>query len=263
MMLRIGIALRIRGLLLAERAHLLRACPSRLGVGVRDVLRRPSSVEVPIRIGRFLDPRKKTLLIDVGANNGEWASRFVQLFPNTDLELWEPNLHVAEAAKTRFATFPSVRVIEAAASNFKGAASFTIPASAAMGSLHVYGEVVARTPAHGEVTTHDVPVCQIDSVLRNVADHQVVLKLDVQGHEPEALEGAEQTLRSVDVAVVETTLVPVYAGRGPTFAHVVRLMEAAGLHACMFPSAGVIAGSHPCEQDILFVRSGLLGRLLE
>lgn len=263
MLLRIGIGLRIRGLLLTEHAYIQRRYGTTHGISPLAILRYPAATEAPLRIGRFLDPRNETYLIDVGANNGEWAERFKSMFPKTHLELWEPNSDLMQTARQRFNQHDGLTTFEAAASRASGTAEFSIPTAAAMGTLHPYTSVVSCTAAHGAPTTMSVSLRALDSVSRRVAGRQVVLKIDVQGHECEVLEGARETLQHVDVAISETTLVPIYEGRMPTFARVVRAMEDAGLYPCMFPSAGVIAGSHPCEQDVLFVREGLLTNALQ
>ena len=262
-LLRIGTACRIRGLLLQEREYLRRRLLEPARIGWADIFRYPGIVEIPIRVARFIPPTAPVYLIDVGANNGQWASRLLQSFPNSTAELWEPLPQLVESLQQRFPDRNRVTIIPAAASSNSGQAKMVEPQHDAMASLHDYADVVANSPKHGTARTLDIRLERLDDHDRRLQDRIVVLKIDAQGHELEVLEGARNTLPRVALAIVEASLGEVFKGQPPTFSSVCSAMEAYGLYPVMFPSAGTLFGNHPLEQDILFVRRDDLPKLSE
>lgn len=262
-LLRIGTACRIRGLLLQEREYLRRRSMEPAEVGLTDIFRHPGRAEIPIRVARFIPPSSPIHLIDVGANDGEWASKFLQSFPNSTAELWEPLPQLIESLQRRFSDRERVKIIPAAASSNSGQATIIEPQHDAMASLHDYADLVANSAKHGTVRSLAIRLERVDDHVRSLKDRTVVLKIDAQGHELEVLEGAHETLPHVSLAIVEASLGEVFKGRPPTFSSVCTAMEPYGLYPVMFPSAGTLFGNHPLEQDILFVRRDDLSKLSE
>jgi FkbM family methyltransferase len=232
-------------------------------IGWADIFRRPERVEIPIRVARFIPPTAFIHLIDVGANDGQWASRFLQSFPNSTAELWEPLPQMFESLQQRFPDRNRVTIIFAAASSKSGQAKIVEPQHDAMASLHEYADVVANSTKHGTTRSLDIRLERLDDHDRRLEGRLLVLKIDAQGHELEVLEGSRKTLSRVSLAIVEASLGEVFKGRPPSFPSVCSTMEAYGLYPVMFPSAGILFGNHPLEQDILFVRRDDLPKLSE
>ncbi|GDX96301.1 hypothetical protein LBMAG47_19650 [Planctomycetia bacterium] len=262
-LLRIGTACRIRGLLLQELDYLRTRSMEPAEIGWTDVFRRPERAEIPIRVARFTPPTASIHLIDVGANDGQWASRFLQSFPNSTAELWEPLPQLVESLQRRFPDRNRVKIIPAAASSNNGQAKMVEPQHDAMASLHDYADVVANSAKHGTARSLDIRLERLDDHDRRLEGRTVVLKIDAQGHELEVLEGSRKTLPHVSLAIVEASLGEVFKGKAPTFSSVCSAMESFGLYPVMFPSAGTLFGNHPLEQDILFVRRDDLPKLSE
>jgi FkbM family methyltransferase len=262
-LLRIGTACRIRGLLLQEWQYLRTRSMEPANIGWADIFRRPEQAEIPIRVARFIPPTASIHLIDVGANDGQWASRFLQSFLHSTAELWEPLPHLAETLQHRFPDRNRVTIIPAAASSSRGNARILEPQHVAMASLHDYAEVVAKSPKHGMARHLEIRLERLDDQARRLEGRIVVLKIDAQGHELEVLEGSHTILPQVSLAIVEASLGEVFKGRPPTFSSVCSALEPYGLYPVMFPSAGTLFGNHPLEQDILFVRRGDLPKLSE
>ena len=260
---RIGTTCRIRGLLLKELAYLRQRNCIPNGIGVVDILRRPERVEIPLRVARFINPKSAVHLIDVGANDGRWAHRFLDSFPNSTAELWEPLPALAEILRTGFPDRDRVEIVPAAASTTSGRAHMVAPQHHAMASLHAYSDFITNSPLHGESQTVDIATRRLDDMQRSLGDRVVVLKVDAQGHELEVLDGAASTLNLVSLAIVEASVGQVFKGKPPTFASVCCIMSKHGLFPCMFPSAGTMFGNHPVEQDIIFVRQPALHALTE
>lgn len=263
LLFRVGTACRVRGLLLKELAYLRRRNCAPQRIGVIDILRRPERVEIPLRVARFIPPRSAVHLIDVGANDGQWAYRFLESFPSSTAELWEPLPHLAETLRIRYPDSGRVEIVPAAASDNSGRAQIVAPEHHAMASLHAYSDFITKSPLHGRSQTIDIATRRLDDKPRSPEDRIIVLKVDAQGHELEVLAGAPTTLNLVSLAIVEASVAEMFRGRAPTFASVCCIMSQHGLFPCMFPSAGTMFGNHPVEQDIIFVRQSALRALSE
>ena len=260
---RIGVAARIRGLLLAEREFLMAQSRMPAGIGVGTILKSPTGIEIPLRVARFMSPHERVHLIDVGANHGVWAKRLLRHFPNSSAELWEPLPAFAEQLRKEFADRNRFAVIEAAASSNEGITTLVAPEHSAMASIHSYADFVVTNPLHGSAQTIDIQTRRLDDQPRDTAGKKIILKIDAQGHELEVLAGANDLLRHVDLAIVETTIGLLFKDRPPTFAAACACMAKHELFPAMFPSAGAMFGNFPLEQDIIFVRLDDLEKLSE
>jgi hypothetical protein len=104
-----------------------------------------------------------------------------------------------------------------------------------------------------------LPATTLDQLLadRVGADDRVLLKLDLEGHEIEALNGAEILLRRVEVLVTETQFYQVERNGDATFAELMAVLGALGF---VFYDVAALA-SRPRDGrlrmgDVIFVRQG-------
>src|SRR6201996_2394218 len=72
-----------------------------------------------------------------------------------------------------------------------------------------------------------IPMRRLDSLLPETLEHPVLLKLDTQGAEIEALKGLGKRIEEIDLLVLETTMLPLRNGI-PQFVDIVRFCDEAG-----------------------------------
>jgi FkbM family methyltransferase len=191
------------------------------------------------------------LVIDVGANVGDWTDLAGRVFPEARFQLVEPQNACAEAL-TRFK--PPRFVVHSVAVTSPGIETVTmIGAEAADGSS---GAFVARDNERAaNETAFDATTLDrlFAGDLRR--DDRALLKLDIEGHELDALAGATEILRLVEVGVCETRFFDVERSGRPTFADVVQFMR-----GCSFELYDIAAlGSRRRDLrlrsgDVVFVR---------
>lgn len=158
----------------------------------------PTHLELPLRyaynrvlgrleremeiLDRIVSHRRRS--IDIGANVGLYTYRFSQMFDH--VESFEPNPYCAR--KVIAAQLANVTVHEIALSNRRGSANLSMPDTGspddtALASLSNRFENAKSVPVKLQ-TLDAFDFMNVD-----------LIKIDVEGHEMELLEGARQTIR--------------------------------------------------------------------
>ncbi|MEM6325765.1 MAG: FkbM family methyltransferase [Bacteroidota bacterium] len=155
------------------------------------------------------------LIVDGGANVGQFARAMAETFPDARVVSFEPLPDVAASFRSHFASTSRVRLVEAALGAEAGTLAFhRNPYSLASSALPVAEDDDLVVP-HSE--TVSVPVTTLDLALHDeMITPSTLLKLDLQGFELEALRGASETLRQVGTVLLEIALRPSYSGE-PSF----------------------------------------------
>ena len=136
---------------------------------------------------------KKPVIFDVGANKGEWSLLMSQLFPQAQLYLFEPQPRCRLAIVNK--QLNNMELIPyAASSTVRKAQIYTTPATSGIASLHPRQDTYFE---QYDFVTMDIQTTTIDNVIRDrQLDRVDFLKMDIEGHELDALKGAEQSLKS-------------------------------------------------------------------
>jgi FkbM family methyltransferase len=197
------------------------------------------------------------LVIDGGAHMGAFVDAIRACCPGARLLCIEPDPVSAAVLRKRFLGDPNLVVVQSALGADCGNAVFNINRSRATNSLLMMTR--ATTGLLNQLTTTveriDVTVTTLDETIRAHAFPACdIIKLDLQGHDLEALKGAKVALKSAKVVIVEVWFTLIYA-RSATFAAICEFMSEhgfaiyslAGLH---YSTAGRLLWS-----DALFVRT--------
>jgi FkbM family methyltransferase len=194
-----------------------------------------------------------TVIVDAGANIGQWARKVSDPYPAVSLHLIEPQAACRPALLAFAAARGSTEVYTTAVTG-PGRTSLRMTGATA-------GSTGARILHEAERGTDEIwlPATTLDQLLadRVGADDRVLLKLDLEGHEIEALNGAEILLRRVEVLVIETQFYQVERNGDATFAELMAVLGALGF---VFYDVAALA-SRPRDGrlrmgDVIFVRQG-------
>lgn len=194
------------------------------------VFLRHSRVRHLLRTGRF------DSIVDGGAAVGEFAFAARDVCPGVPLVCVEP--HPLSAGILRRNGF---RVVEAALWKARGRLTLTQPTDATT-SCTVTLESVSGRPSW------DVDAVRLDEI--GIPGERILLKLDLQGAEAEALEGVGSLWPRCAAVLLEVSY-----GSSGSYESLRALLEARG-----FAEAGTLneleEGGLPIEADKLFVRRG-------
>lgn len=186
---------------------------------------------------RALVPRAGVVL-DCGANIGQMARSFRNLYPDADIYCFEPVSSVFEKLRDACCEV-NAKAVKKAVSDHDGTATIHLTASPEANSLLGFQEGNPCAQWTRPVGEENVEVCTLDGWCRQEGvnpDTIDVIKLDVQGAELKALYGAKRLLETVRVIYLEVSFVPIYKDC-PLFPEIDRFLTECGYrrHA-VYPS---------------------------
>ena len=157
---------------------------------------------------------QRSVLLDVGAYQGKFARRFLNLPSPVFREavLFEPNPENFAKLQTDFANDRRVRLEPVGCDTAASTHEFFCRGETYTGSLLRF----ADAERNGEGTKQTVKLIALDEFLatHGLRDRIGLLKIDTQGNDLRVLQGAEQTLRaSRPWLVVELIYAPLYVGQ--------------------------------------------------
>ena len=146
----------------------------------------------------FLEQQRIDLVLDVGANIGQFGERLFQAGFQGRLVSFEPlssaHMKLSETAKrySKWSVAP-----RAAVGRQAGETVINVSANMVSSSLlPIRGEHVDSAPSSRYVGTETVKVISLEDYLNESDGTRIFLKLDTQGFEFEVLKGAEKLLAS-------------------------------------------------------------------
>ena len=144
--------------------------------------RQISEYQPEVRIESFKYLKKKRSAIDIGANVGLWARDICKTFENA--YLFEPYFENVECLKKNLNEFQNFKIFECALSNTIG-----------FDDLHIYpnalGANTLNPKGDGKTQTVQIKKRKLDDFNFKEIDY---IKIDVQFHELEVIEGSTNTL---------------------------------------------------------------------
>jgi FkbM family methyltransferase len=167
------------------------------------------------RRSRLLAERHVDLVLDVGANAGQYGQSLRESGYRARIVSFEPLSAAYEALEARAGYDPLWECQRLGLGNVDGSAEMNVAGNSASSSLLPMRERhVQALPRSAYVGTETVPLSRLDSLSLNLAaTANTMLKLDVQGYEQAVLEGAQQSLRHVGIVETELSLVELYEGQ--------------------------------------------------
>jgi|LQYC01.1.fsa_nt_gi FkbM family methyltransferase len=198
-------------------------------------------------------------IIDVGANEGQFAKEVLKIFPEANLYCFEPlpetfkKLHQwAEKQKGRISAF------NFALGDQEGVFEiFNHLHHSSSSSLLKTTEVCERYyPFTKKQVSAQVKVTTLDNWIDSLSvplSQEVLVKLDVQGYEDRVIRGGQKILSKATACIVEINLDQLYKGQ-PTFKDIFLLLTDLGYHFCGNLDQVYDDDGHVVFIDAVFVR---------
>ena len=200
-------------------------------------------------------------VVDVGAHKGQFALFALERFRQASIICIEPLEEPRRRLQSAVDQTDRVRILEVAASNrTEERVRMHVSRQDDSSSLKSIGpRQVAAFPGTEEVGQTWVPTARLDSLLTaEELPGPALLKIDVQGHEYEVLEGAEGLLRAFEQLVVEVSFTELYEGQ-KLAGDVTSLLQSTGLALAGVFNVKLDHSGRCLQADFLFGRSGHAG----
>lgn len=206
----------------------------------------------------YLRANSVRTILDVGANEGQFARTALRVFPSAQVICFEP-LPSVQASLRALATESQGRVQlqPFALGEHDGQTEFHISSFSPSSSVLSFDQPLAALGDQIKTTsTVLVPVRRLSAwaTSGSIAD-DIIMKLDVQGYEARVLRGAGELLTRSRIVIAETTFAPIYSGQA-SLGELCSILEPHGLK--YREAFGVIrdgTSGEPLWQDSVFART--------
>jgi FkbM family methyltransferase len=152
-------------------------------------------------------------VVDLGANEGQWASAFLDLVSPAKLIMIEPNPAAFAALQQKFGGRSNVELHNVAVGEVDGVTTLRVTRDSTGASLLPPREEMRELIGSNWAVESEVecPLRTLDTLVGALPEISL-LKIDVQGYEKEALSGAAQTLAKTKFVLIELNYMPQYEG---------------------------------------------------
>lgn len=213
-------------------------------------------------IARLLKNMQIDLVLDVGANQGQFASGLRRVGYQGRILSFEP-LREAHQLLEGAARSDSLWTVmpRCAVGGEVGSVTMNVSENSYSSSvLPMHDNLKVAAPAARFVAQETVSMVTMDELAAPYikTNGRCLLKIDTQGFEWEVLNGASETMKNVAAICIETSLVPLYEGQRLWLDYINRLLAEGfvvwNVHSeFVSPSDGRLL-----QADIIFVRDELL-----
>ncbi|GAB5537196.1 MAG: FkbM family methyltransferase [Rubricoccaceae bacterium] len=224
---------------------------------LRDAIRRLGYEVVPSPLARLLRHHAPTVVLDVGANEGQFGLSVRKAGFTGRIVSFEPIAsvfaHLAKAA----ASDPAWEVHHTGLGDRDQTETLHVASNTASSSLLAPGEALREHASFIEFKdTEEVTVARLDTLFSDLVSpgDVVALKVDTQGYEQAVLNGAESVLDRINTVFLELSLVPLYDQEPPAETIIAWMRERGFVPAYLAPAFTEDGTRRWLQSDVLFVR---------
>lgn len=245
--------------------------PSEVKQGIRKILRRWKWDVVRYNaqssswaaLMRMFSQNKISVVLDVGANEGQYARMLRENGFDGRIVSFEP-LTDAHQSLTRLAAQDPLWVVPppTAMGEHEGNIKINVSQSAACSSiLPLLDRCTSVAPHAAYVGTQTAAITTLDKISRNFVNHddRIFLKIDVQGYEKQVIQGAKELLPSIVGVQVESSLVQLYDGETCFIEHLEYLTQAGFDFWSVIPGLVDENSGRMLQVDSIFFRPQVTG----
>lgn len=204
---------------------------------------------------RFLDEQRINLVLDVGANEGQFVAKVRRLGYQGPVVSFEPDPRVFRILRHRYAGDPRWRGFPYALGERDEEELLNVNDNSQLSS---FLPTLRGQPPEDSV---EVSVRRLDGVFQEVVEEiphpRALLKTDTQGYDLKVLEGAEGVYPWIAGIFTEISVLPLYRG-APTLEEAMEAYEKAGYDPVELWRSQRAVDGRLLEMDGLFIRRDLV-----
>lgn len=222
-----------------------------------DLVRFNPSTHPLARRAKLLQNYDISLVLDVGANTGQYATQLRELGYTARIVSFEPLTSAYEQLSAAAQHEQLWQTRHHALGTDDGSRVIHIGANSQTSSfLNMLPSLLKAFPDCGYINSESVSIRRLDSIFADIAqpDDRVWLKIDTQGFERAVIEGASAVLPRIEAIQAEVSLHPLYEGES-TLAEFVSFMDDKGFSLVALETyLGDAVTSHLLQVDCIFHR---------
>ena len=197
------------------------------------------------------------LILDVGANAGQSAIKFLKLGYTGRILSFEPILSAFNNLKKRSEKYGNWTPFQTAIGAENGEIEINVAGNIESSSvLEMLDKHKKAAPESQNTTIQKTKIQTLNSFFPNYIDQKnnIFLKIDVQGYEPMVLMGADQILPFVKIIQIELSLVPLFKG-SPLYKEIILMLEQNGFKLfSLLPGFSDPISGQLYQMDGIFIR---------
>ncbi len=153
-------------------------------------------------------------IIDVGANEGQFALKMRKMFPEATIISFEPIPQVFEKLQDNFKHDKNFISFCLGLGESESTTSFYLNKNSASSSVLPVKEHITHFESATEAEKIIININKLDTVLNiNELKKPILIKLDVQGYEDKVIAGGTDVLKNASVLLTEVSFVQLYDGQ--------------------------------------------------
>ena len=203
-------------------------------------------------------------IIDVGSNEGQFASKILKVLPDARVHCFEPIRDVYAQLVENFKDNKNVFTYNCGLGETNEELQININEySASSSMLEMLDLHRDNFDFAVKVAPQTISVRKLDEVLIDLPAEPMLLKIDVQGYEMHVLKGGEKVAGRADLIIIETTFHPLYKGQ-PLFRDIYDWMLGAGFtYAGNMEQLLAPTDNQILQADAIFINNKHMGHLDE
>ncbi len=172
-------------------------------------------------------------VIDVGANEGQFASYISKIFPKATIHCFEPLPEVFEKlSRWGKSKNDKIKTYNVALGDFEGEIEMFYhtehsPSSSILKTTEICESIYPFTKSQKIVKVKQMTLDKAVDTFNIPLNPEILIKLDVQGYEDRVIKGGEKTFKKAKVCIVEVNLYELYKGQ-PNFKEISDLLYSLG-----------------------------------
>jgi len=208
----------------------------------------------------WLKNKKFKFILDIGANEGQFAEKFVALFPEATFICFEPLAEPLQKLKERFKDRNNFQFHQLALGNETGKNKIFrneySPSSSLLPMKKNHKEAFTFTEKDFE---EEIEIKKLDEILNeNDIAKPYLVKIDVQGFEIEVIKGGQNIISNAEMIILETSFVQLYEG-APLFDDIYELLKSLSFeYIGSFEQLERPQDGKILQQDSIFIKKGAL-----
>lgn len=164
---------------------------------------------------KYLLQRGFKTIVDIGANNGQFALACREWSPQAKIFSFEPLQDAAKKFNLLFKNNPNIKFFNYAIGPFSGKRYIHVSSKSHSSSMLPIGPLQAdQFPGTQEVGLEQINIAPLDFfITNNEINSPSILKIDVQGYEFEVLQACHNLIQNFDYIYCECSFEELYEGQ--------------------------------------------------